>query len=186
MLLSSFGAFGRLKLISNGRGELLVTKDGQEILAHAPLPEEAFSRLHIQTIERFGRQYGDGSSTLYITSRNLLKSVAPLSPSLDRSHSKMIRTRLALDVLTTCIQSSKVMIFEHMIAVKTFEYVSDYKLLATGIWRNVLAPATSCRIAAILVDILVSHSHISVSSFLLKLIIFHPIASMVWRSIFSI
>jgi TCP-1/cpn60 chaperonin family len=169
---SSFGPFGSSKIVTDGSSKIIVTRDGRQILEHLELPNDVFSKLIIRVCERFADTFGDGCSTLLLISEHIVHSVHIMYPDLQVQHySQRVKLLRALNVLISCFQSSHLDIQSHLISCGACTVVSSFKVLASGVWKNVLAPAISQDATDTLISLMVCTVNAIMLNFIINLIL---------------
>ena len=183
-LLSSFGPFGRSKLIKKElSGEILISRDGQQILEYCTHTSSSSSSAFLSVMRAacidFGNRHGDGSSSAILLLEFLLNHIICRYPNLMRvssssqyssskysigssnsfgsygkDYQKRIQFLQSFNVVKKILQSNAQLIKTEFINCKVFQEISDHKLFARGIWTNLLVPATNPTTATRIISLL--------------------------------
>ena len=181
-LLPCFGPFGRSKLIKKDiSGEIIITKDGQQILEYCNHSHTSSSFIAFQGVVRaacidFGTRHGDGSSSTMLLLEFLLKHIicrypdvmisSPSSqqssymvyPGSNRSFGKSYVKRISLlqsfNHIRKVFHSNAPRIKSYFNECNVFQRITDYKLFAKGIWTNLLVSAANPNIAKRIISLM--------------------------------
>ena len=154
-VITSFGAFGRSKVLLGHAGTVLVTKDCHQLL-HNTGKSDPLSKLILSSIKRHSDKYGDGGMTLTL----LLSSV--ISPYVDSLGHAMgsgsgVRTktlRCIENIIGTLHRNMNIISSSLIEAGLWFKCALDLKTVR-NMCHHVLVPASNPEVAKTLTNILV-------------------------------
>jgi hypothetical protein len=168
-LISSFGPLGRHKIVSNGAGTILITKDGHNVV---PTSNEG-GRKTFEQIARSCRitassRRGDGFLTSEIITRTLLDSTLQ---GLQELHAPKWRIRYlaAAVAIRSVIQSMQHEIQKCFINMRLWHVEQDCSRRMRALCYTMSFPASNAATAEVLDSILVKHLTMSVNTLILPL-----------------
>jgi TCP-1/cpn60 chaperonin family len=167
---SSFGPFGRSKVIQNIHGgSLIVTKDGQQILESYlsdPQASDPLQRTLINMCCSISKEYGDGSTSALVMVSNIIREMSRSSSKYSNAGTDRILLLKAIESIHSIIEIYRHQIRNTMIASSIWQLsaesknkgeneVNDTANFLRGFWGTILQPATNSATASNIGDILV-------------------------------
>jgi TCP-1/cpn60 chaperonin family len=167
---SSFGPFGRSKVIQNLHGgSLVVTKDGQQILESYlsdPHASDPLQRTVINMCCSISKEYGDGSTSGLVMVSNIIREMSRSSSKYSNADTDRILLLKAIETIHSIIDAYRHEIRRMMIAFSIWHLsaeskykgeheVDDTAVFLRGFWGTILQPATNSATASNIGDILV-------------------------------
>lgn len=172
-VLTSFGPFGRSKIVRNQLGgSLIVTKDGQQLLEcilSNPSHHDPFQHILIQKCCSVSTSHGDGTVSALIIMSHIVHELTTILTNVSKPMAQRIILLNALEALIHVIKSEKGLIIEHMI-INSIWCGNSKSIFEEGVilqqikalWMGILLPATNANTAANMLNILVSHHTYSI------------------------
>jgi chaperonin GroEL (HSP60 family) len=167
---SSFGPFGRSKVIQNLHGgSLIVTKDGQQILESYLSDPQASDPLQTTLINMccsISKECGDGSTSALVMVSNIIREMSRSSSKYSNAGTDRILLLKAIETIHSIIEIYRQQIRKIMIASSIWQLsaesknkgeneVNDTSDFLRGFWGTILQPATNSATASNIGDILV-------------------------------
>jgi TCP-1/cpn60 chaperonin family len=167
---SSFGPFGRSKVIQNLHGgSLIVTKDGQQILESYlsdPRANDPLQRAVINMCCSISKEYGDGSTSALVMVSNIIREMNRSSSKYSNARTDRILLIKAIETIYSIVEKYRHEIREIMIASSIWQLsaesksnrdneINDTAVFLRGFWGTILQPATNSAMASNIGDILV-------------------------------
>jgi chaperonin GroEL (HSP60 family) len=164
---SSFGPFGRCKIVRNQLGgSLIITKDGQQLLEcilSNPSHNDTLQHALIQKCCSVSTCHGDGTMSALIIISHIVHELTTILTNRSKPITQRILLLNALEVLMQVSKSQEALINQHMINASIWcessknlceEVVFLQQIKA--LWMGILLPATNANTATNLLNILVS------------------------------
>ena len=167
---SSFGPFGRSKVIQNLHGgSLIVTKDGQQIVESYLSDSSTNNPLQKKLVSMcccISKEYGDGSTSALVMVSNIIQEMMKSSMTYSNAGASRILLLKAIETIHSVIEIYRVEMNQCMIASSIWqlstengnkvENVSDDAAhFVRGFWGTLLQAATNSATASIIGNILV-------------------------------
>ena len=167
---SSFGPFGRSKVIQNLHGgSLIVTKDGQQILESYlsdPRANDPLQRAVINMCCSISKEYGDGSTSALVMVSNIIREMNRSSSKYSNARTDRILLIKAIETIYSIVETYRHEIRQIMIASSIWQLSAESKsnrdneingtaVFLRGFWGTILQPATNSAMASNIGDILV-------------------------------
>ena len=167
---SSFGPFGRSKVIQNLHGgSLIVTKDGQQILESYlsdPRANDPLQRAVINMCCSISKEYGDGSTSALVMVSNIIREMNRSSSKYSNARTDRILLIKAIETIYSIVEMYRHEIRQIMIASSIWQLsaesksnrdneINDTSAFLRGFWGTILQPATNSAMASNIGDILV-------------------------------
>lgn len=180
---SSFGPFGRSKVIQNLHGgSLIVTKDGQQILESYlsdPKADDSLQRTVINMCCSISKEYGDGSTSALVMVSNIIREMGRSSSKYSIAQTDRILLVTAIETIHSVIEKYRHQIRQVMIESSIWQLsaectnkggnkIGDTALFLRGFWGAILQPATNSATASYIGDILVQILNRLISSYLTR------------------
>ena len=155
---TSYGPYGRTKVIKAANGTCIITKEGQQLIdALYNVDNHVLVKLMLNDAKKIASSFGDGSSTFVITAAELIHTLVDQKAQSVAN----IQRRFALEIILEACSCNQSAIANELIRNKIWLQghsnvdQAQFEFLCRAVLRNTISPATRDNIAELIEHLVV-------------------------------